>query len=109
MLLSVSKSSVLIFENFTRMKSSSEHIVTLLSNSIGLILHTIARLDAVTDEESGWQWEDRGNILDSIEKALRSWIADKKVIGGSMFGGSVPSYGNPLAAWKSKGKIELQA
>ena len=108
-LLSVVESSLLIFQHFSKLRSPSEHIVSLLSNTSTLILNAIAQLDIITDEESGWQWEGRQNTLDRIEKSLKSWIADKKVIGGHMLGSSVPAYGNQLATWKDRSKTELQA
>lgn len=108
-LLSVVKSSLLIFQHFSELRSPSENIVSLLSNTSTLILNAIAQLDTITDEESGWQWEGRQNMFDSIEKSLKSWIADKKVIGGYMLGNSVPAYGNQLATWKDRSKTELQA
>ena len=108
-LLSVVESSLLIFRHFIELRSSSEHIVSLISNTSTLILNAIAQLDTSTDEESGWQWEGRRNTLDSIEKSLKSWIADKKVIDGCMLGNSVPAYGNKLATWKDRSKTELQA
>ena len=102
----VSKASILIFEHFSKMKALADHIVTLLAKSSLLTLCVVAQLDAVNDQESQWQCQEREAILDRLQRGIKGWIADKGVIGGSMFGGSVPLYGSAMQ-WKDKSKKEL--
>lgn len=86
----------------------SDAALSLLIESASCILHAIAQLDKVSNSDSEWQWEERSQVFTSISKTLQSWIVKGSVIGGTMFGGSIPSYGKETPWWKDKGKRELQ-
>ena len=103
------KSSYQIFEFAWKKEPTSELTLSLMCQSASYILHAIAHLDEVTtkDIDSVWQWDDRSKVFGQMKEALRKWIARTDVIGGSMFGGSVPQYGRSTAR-KYKGDKELK-
>lgn len=103
------KSSYQLFEFAVTLKFTSS-LLSLIAESASYVLHVIARLDTVTKKNinSEWQWEERNDIFTKMNKALHSWIVKREVIGGSMFGGSVPQYGAVSSNWQQKGKQELK-
>lgn len=96
-----------IFEFATKREPCSDHSLTLMCQSASYILHVVARLDEVTNIDSAWQWEDKKKVLDQLKKSLSEWITRNDVVGGSMFGGSVPQYGKHTVT-KNRSKRELQ-
>ena len=104
----VMESSISIFEHFSKLRAPSDHIVALLAKSSLLTLCAVAKLDAVTEEESSWKSQKRREIFGKLQLGLQAWIVDKNVIGGNMFGGSVPGYGSGISQWKDTSKTELQ-
>lgn len=96
-LLIVANTSYELFNKFAKLKKSSQHIVSLLRNTITLFLHTVEKLDGATASESDWQQKARAKVFDNVKKALRSWIIDKDVIGGEdVFGGTVNATNSSL-------------
>ena len=101
------ESSHQIFD-FARKAKNSEYIFSLMCDSASYILHAIARVDEVSskDVDEVQQWNScRDETFQKMKKALHEWIIREDVIGGYIFGGSVPQYG---LRRKSKGKEELQ-
>ena len=95
-----------LFEFVLTLKPS-EHTLSLLIASASYMLHVISRLNTLSTGDNEWPWgEERYKVFSVIKEQLRSWIVKRQVIGGSMLGGSAPSYGGSLSTWK--GKKELQ-
>ena len=96
---------------FARKKEPvSDHSFFLMCQSASYVLYVVAKLDELTTNniDSEWQWDDRRKVFDQIKEAIHKWIVRKDVVGGSMFGGSVPQYGNKASSRKNRGKRELE-
>ena len=81
-----------------------------MCHSASYILHAIAQVDIATAKDSDdvqhAQWDSRrSKTFQDMKKALHEWIVREDVIGGSIFGGSIPQYS---LRRKYKGKEELQ-
>ena len=94
--------------DFARLNKPTDYVLSMLSVSASYVLHVIARLDAVTTNTTQWPQDEKSKVFANMKEALRQWIVRKDVIGGSMFGGSIPQRGSRSIAWKDKGKKELQ-
>ena len=105
----IKKASYQIFEFAWKKEPTSDNILDLMCHSASYVLHVVAALDEVTEKtvDSPWQWEDRSKLFGQMKKSLHEWIARKDVIGGSMFGGSIPRYDRP-GVRKNRGKRELK-
>ena len=92
--------------NFARKAKNSEYIFSLLCNSASYVLHAIARVDEATskDVDEVQQWESGSKTFQKMKTALHEWIAREDVIGGSLFGGTIPH----STTRKYRGKEELQ-
>ena len=105
-LLLVVESSYQVFD-YARKKKFSEHVFSLMCHSASYVLHAIAQVDEAASKDSDnmrW-WDSRNKTLQKMKKALHEWIVCEDVIGGSVFGGSVPLYSFRR---KYRGKEELQ-
>ena len=103
----VVESSHQVFD-FARKAKNSEYIFSLMCDSASYILHAIARVDEVSSKnvDEVQQWNScGGETFQKMKKALHEWIVREDVIGGSMFGGSMPQHS---LRRKYKGKEELQ-
>ena len=88
-LKSVASSSYQIFDCFSKLRRSSGHVVSLLANSCSLVIHVMAHLDSIAANVNEWQPQKRMKFFTDLKIALQSWIRDKDVIGGSVFGRSI--------------------
>ena len=100
------ESSHQVFD-LARKAKISEYTFSLMCNSASYVLHVIARVDEVSSKnvDEVQQWNScGGETFQKMKKALHEWIVREDVIGGSIFGGSMPQYSRR----KYKGKEELQ-
>ena len=99
------ESSHQVFD-FARKQKNSEYIFSLLCNSASYVLHAVARVDEATfkDVADVQQWDSRSKTFQKMKAALSEWIAREDVVGGSLFGGTIPQ----STRRKYKGKEELQ-
>ena len=52
---------------------------------------------------------DRDKVIQNISKLLKHWITDSRVIGGSIFGGTVPLYyTHTRTNWKGKAELKVK-
>lgn len=105
-LSSVFGSSYQLFRYFLNYVPSNL-VLPMLITTASYVLFTISRLDAICPSDNKRQWEEhRINTFRVIKEDLRSWIVNKHVVGGSLFGGSVPS---KKSSWKGKRELEVQS
>ena len=86
------------------LKSCTPHYVEVLKASISLILFALAQLKALCPNEEADKIikEDFARL----KGTLGEWVADREVIGGSLFGGYV-STKYYSGGWKPKGELEV--
>lgn len=84
-----------------RLESSSIEYVDLLKAALSLALNVLAYLNSLCSDnaETTNKKEKVTVCLGRLEEILHDWITDRKVIGGSMFGGS---------AYTQSGKAEVE-
>ena len=96
----VIKALLLYRELTVKLKSHTPHHVDVLKASISLILFAVAQLKA-----------DRRDKVTKTFAALNTilwrWITDRDVIGGSIFGGSLPIKESAMGMWKPKEELDL--
>ena len=92
--------------DIARKKQFSEHILSLICHSASYVLHAIAHVDEATakDTDDVQQWDDRSKTFQKMNKAFHDWIVREDVIGGSIFGGTLPN----STRRKYRGEEELQ-
>ena len=88
------------------LKSRTPHCVEVLKHSISLFLIAVAQLKARFP--SGEKGELINRAFLSLKDILWKWIVNPGVIGGSVFGGSLPGYFSPtMGNWKRSEELEL--
>ena len=95
--------SLLLFTSLQpQMNSTRKNYVEMLKASISLVLFAAAQLLTVYSKANEQQeaTEKVRTVLHRLQDMLWKWITNSKVIGGSIFGGSVKS-------WKAKEEIEV--
>ena len=99
------KSSYQVLD-IARKENFSEHILPLVCESASYVLHAIAQVDKATSQDADKvpQWDSRSETFQKMKTAFHEWIAREGVIGGSLFGGTVPH----STRRKYRGKEELQ-
>ena len=103
-LISMMNAALLLYQRLTVMlKSCTQHYVEVLKTSISLILFAVAQLKMCPSDEKDKIIKVAFARLKGI---LWEWIVDRKVIGGSMFGGSLPSH-YFSGGWKAKEELEV--
>ena len=103
-LISTVNAALLVYRRLTIMlKSRSPHYVEVLKASISLILFAVAQLKICPSDEKD---EVIKEAVARLKGILWDWIVDRKVIGGSMFGGSLPSH-YFSGGWKAKEELEV--
>ena len=87
-----------------KLKTRTTHCVEVLKASISLVLFAVAQLKAFcpSDEND----EVIKGTFASLKDTLWKWIVDREVIGGSVFGGYLPTYLSS-AVWKPKEELEV--
>ena len=103
-LISTMNVALLLYQRLTIMlKSCTPHYVEVLKTSISLILFAVAQLSRCSSDEKD---EIIKEAFAHLKGTLREWIVDRKVIGGSVFGGSLPTY-YFSGKWKAKEELEV--
>ena len=85
--------------------SHTPHCVEVLKHSISLILIAVAQLK--TFFPSGEKGEFIRRAFLSLKDTLWKWIVRVEVIGGSVFGGALPSNPSSMGMWMRKEELEL--
>ena len=103
-LISMMNAALLLYQQLTVMlKSCAPHYVEVLKTSISLIFFAVAQLKMCPSDE-------KDKIIKvtfaRLKSTLWEWIVDRKVIGGSVFGGSLPSH-YFSGGWKAKEELEV--
>ena len=89
-----------------KLKSSEEDLVKLLGAAFSCALCAIESAQSIYKGEHGK--EERAKVLNDLTLTLKSWIALREVIGGSVFGYSVPSYlTRSQLNWKGKQELKV--
>lgn len=100
------KSSLRLCEKLSEnLRSDDTKHVKLLGSAISCVLCAIQNAHALYESDGGKS--DRRQALDKLQSILKIWITHEKVIGGSVFGHSVPTYRLRSQSSNWKGKQEL--
>ena len=101
------KSSVQLCTKFAeKLKSNEETEVRLLGAAFSCALCSIESAQSLYEDEQGQH--EKAKVLNSLKTTLKCWIALREVIGGSMFGSSVPSYlTRQRLNWKGKQELKV--
>ena len=101
------KSSCRLCTKFAdKLKSSEEDRVKLLGAAFSCALCAIESARSVYKDEQGQ--DEKVKVLNSLKTTLKHWIALREVIGGSIFGSSVPSYlTRAHLSWKGKQELKV--
>ena len=87
------------------LKSRTQHCVEVLKHSISLILIAVAQL------KTCFPFSEKGEFIRraflSLKDTLWIWIVQVEVIGGSVFGGALPSNLSSMGKWMRKEELEL--
>ena len=100
------KSSYQVLD-IARKKKISEHILSLICESASYVLHAIAQVDKAAskdDDKVYTQWNSRSEIFQKMRSAFHDWITHEDIMGGSLFGGTIPH----STRRKYRGKEELK-
>ena len=94
--------ALLLYRKLTmKLKSHTPHHVDVLKASISLILFAVAQLKADRRDEV------TKKTFAGLNTSLWHWITDRDVIGGSVFGGSLPIKDSAMGMWKPKEELDL--
>ena len=94
--------ALLLYRELTaKLKSRTPHHVDVLKASISLILFSVALLKVLF---SGEVADEIVVAFASLKDTLWNWIVHPDVIGGSVFGGYLPS---AIRKWKVSEELEL--
>lgn len=87
-----------------KLKTCATHCVEVLKASISLVLFAVAQLKALcpTNEND----EVIKGTFATLKDTLWKWIVNREVIGGSVFGGYLPT-NYSSAMWKPKEELEV--
>ena len=95
-----------------KLRSSEENQVKVLRSAFSCVLCAIEKACTLHEEEHGKAVPDKA--IKKIRNLLKDWIVDQKVIGGSVFGHTVPreSYNvsyftRSYANWKGKEELKV--
>lgn len=99
--------ALLLFKRLARqIKTCTPHCVNVLKASISLILYVVVQLKALYPSDEKHQKEEIiAGIFDRLNVILWEWIVDREVIGGSVFGGTLPV--NSSSSWKAKEELKV--
>ena len=88
------------------LKSRTQHCVEVLKHSISLTLIAVAQLKTCfPSRETEGEFIRRAYL--SLKDTLWIWIVQVEVIGGSVFGGALPSNPSSIGMWMRKEELEL--
>ena len=89
-----------------KLKSCEEDHVKLLGTAFSCVLCAIESAQSIYKDEHGK--DERAKVLNGLTLTLKGWIALREVIGGSVFGSSVPSYlTRSHLNWKGKQELKV--
>jgi len=96
--------TLLLFRKLAyKLKTCTPHCVDVLKASISLILYAVAQLKALYPDDEKYPIITRA--FASLKGTLWEWIVDRAVIGGSVFGGTLPT--RYYSSWKRKEELEV--
>lgn len=103
-LTSVVPAALLLYRKLTVMlKSCTPHYVDVLKASISLILFAVAQLKTFCPSD-----ENIKGAFASLKGTLWNWIVDREVIGGPVFGGTLPAYySSGMWPWNPRRELEV--
>jgi len=103
-LVFMTDATLLLFRKLAyKLKTCTPHCVDVLKASISLILYAVAQLKALYPDDEKYPIITRA--FASLKGTLWEWIVDRAVIGGSVFGGTLPT--RYYSSWKRKEELEL--
>ena len=95
-----------------KLRSREENQVKVLRSAFSCVLCAIEKACTLREEEHGKAVPDK--TITKIRNLLKDWIVDQKVIGGSVFGHTVPreTYSVPYFTrsqpnWKGKEELKV--
>lgn len=89
-----------------KLKSSEEKHVTLLRSTFSCALCAVENACKLSKGDDNII--DRDEAIEKIRTLLKGWIANREVIGGSIFGYSVQSYFiRSHTSWKGKEELKV--
>ena len=90
-----------------KLRSSEENAVKLLGAAFSCAICAIENAHSLYKDEQGKA--EKLNVLDGLRTTLRGWITRGEVIGGSVFGNSVPSYlTRARPNWKGRQELKVR-
>ena len=103
-LSSMMDGSLLIYNCLkVKLSSTQEPYMELLKASLSLVLFAVGYFNTLCHDDKGYGKVERvTTTLGKLESSLKDWVSDARVIGGSVFGGSV----NPNS-WRAKKEIQV--
>ena len=99
---------------FPKSTLHSEKYMDLMKVTVSCALFAIQQIYEQNLSETEVGRNELKSAIQRLSEALSNWIADPKVIGGSIFGYHVPKYENSskkgttvTGAWKGKQELEV--
>ena len=96
---------------FQKLTSTSEAHIGLVKTAISCSLFAIQQIYQQKLSHTEVGKNEKRKAIEALSKAVSGWIANPKVIGGSIFGYSIPMYekgGAPRARWKGRQELEVR-
>ena len=104
--VSMVTAALLLYGELTaKLKSRSPHHVDVLKASISLILFSVAQLKVLFSGDETDEIINGAFVV--LKDTLWTWIVDRDVIGGSVFGGCLPLDYSAIVKWKPSEELEL--
>ena len=83
-------SQQLVYELFTKLNEATEPALDILVASIKCVLKAASFLGTLSnDKTEGGATDEIQSVFIFVHEALKQWIVQQEVVGGSMFGSSV--------------------
>ena len=103
-LSSLVKASLLLCETLCEsLNNCSENSLNVIAEAILTLLCTLDLLTINSDLCD----REKDETLKSLSNILYKWIVKSGVIGGSVFGNSIPSYHQPISRWKGEKEVKV--
>ena len=97
--------ALMLYRSLTyKLETRTTHCVEVLKASISLILFAVAQLKMLCPINE--KDEVIKDTFATLKKVLWEWIVGREVIGGSVFGGYLPTPSSS-AMWKPKEELEV--
>jgi len=106
-LVFMADAALLLFRQLAnKIKACTPHCVAVLKASISLILLAVAQLKAHYPSNKTYRKEEIIlGAFASLKDTLCEWIVDGKVIGGSVFGATLPVHS--LSSWMKEKELKV--